>query len=146
MPGRPRVITPPPEIVYHEEGKHYTTPQRSAVFAARLFSQALNVPIPCKLVHEVIGVCEREQRRILESGQVRTLHNIPDSGPDPRGRKRTLTREDTAAISDYLCDKNVPREDRGAPWLDIAEAAGVPLGQTWHFKPPGYRDIETDAV
>ncbi len=106
----------------------------------------MNVPIPQSLVYEVIGVGEREQRRILESRQVRTRHNIPDSGPDPRRRKRALTREDTRTIRDYLCDKNVLQEDRGAPWLDVTQSVGVKVPQTWHFKPGGYRDIDPPSI
>jgi len=45
-----------------------------------------------------------------------------------------------------LTDPNVPLIDRGAPWLDIAEAAGIELSKTMRFKPPGMRTIETKPV
>jgi DDE superfamily endonuclease len=74
------------------------------------------------------------------------LHNRPDNGQDPRGRLPALTRSDTAAIEGYLSDENVPLDDRGAPWLDIAEEAGVELPETTHFKPPGKREVTTQTV
>jgi hypothetical protein len=88
----------------------------------------------------------RTQTRILASKQPRTLHNQPDLGPDPRGRKRGLNRSDTAAISNYLDDPKVPLDDKGKPWLDIAEDAGVELPKTTHFKPPGTRTITPKSV
>ena len=51
--------------------------------------------------------------------------------------ERALTRSDTAAVGNYLNDDTVPLKDRGAPWLDVAEAAGVILPETTHFKPGG---------
>jgi hypothetical protein len=94
----------------------------------------------------VTGVPSRTQTRILASKQVRTLHNEPDSGPDPRGRNRTFTRSDTSAITDYLDDETVPLDDRGKGWLDIAQGAGVILPETTHFKPYGKRTVNSHTL
>jgi hypothetical protein len=40
----------------------------------------------------------------------------------------------------------MPLDDKGKPWLDIVEAAGVALPQTYHFKPPSYRTTEPEAI
>jgi len=123
--SRARYFTPP--IEFSQSDSQVKTPQRSAVLAAKLLSQELCIPIPQELVHKVTGVPPRTQSRILASKQPRTLHNIPDSGPDPRGRKRLITRTETAAIANYLNDDSVLLDDKGKPWTDIAEASGVVL-------------------
>jgi hypothetical protein len=111
--SRARHFTPPSDLAeYVGQAK---TPQRSGVFVARTLAQKLGIPISQELVREVTGVAPRIQSRILASKQLRTLHNQPDSGPDPRGRKRALRRSDTAAIADYLDDETVPLDERGAP-------------------------------
>jgi hypothetical protein len=71
---------------------------------------------------------------------------VPDSGPDTRGRKRALTRNNTRAIYSYLIDESVSQEDRGAPWQDIIELAGVKLGETAHFKPIGSRVVNSRLI
>ena len=53
-----------------------------------------------------------------------------------------LLRSETAAISNYLDDPDVPLDDKGKPWLSIAEDASVTLLKTLHFKPPGVRTVE----
>jgi hypothetical protein len=82
----------------------------------------------------------------LSLNQPRTLYNRPDSGLDPYGRNRAITRQETAAISDYLDDPLVPLDDRGKPWLDIVYNSGVSLPKTFYFKPPGYRTIQPQSV
>jgi hypothetical protein len=101
------------------------TPQRAAIIAARAYAQELGILIPQSLVRKVTGVAERVQSRILALKQVKTRYNLPNSGPDPRGRKRYITRADLAAIAAYVDDEIVPLNDRGAPWLDLAEASSV---------------------
>lgn len=136
---RARYFTPPPDLsTYDGQAK---TPQRCGVLFAKLYAQELGIPIPQSVVRKVTGVAERIQTRILSSKQPRTLHNQPDIGPDPRGKKRALRRSDTAAIASYLADPSTSLDDAGKPWLDIAEAADVDLPQTEHFKPPGKRTI-----
>jgi hypothetical protein len=142
--SRARHFTPPPELTsYNGQAK---TPQRVAILTAKLLSQELNVPIPQELLHSVTGVPPRGQSRILASKQVRTLHNTVDKGPDPRGRKRALKRSDTAAIADYLKDPHTTLDDKGTPWVDIAEEAGVEFPKTVHFKPAGKRVVNMQSI
>ena len=108
-----RHYTPPKEL--SQLDGQAKTPQRAAVIAAKAFAQELGIPIPKSLVRKVTGVTDRVQTRILASKQVRTRHNIPDSGPDSRGRKRCIKRSESAAIAAYYDDKSVPLYNRGAP-------------------------------
>ena len=135
-----RYYTPPPDLC-KPKGQHPETPQRYGVLFAKLYSQALGQPIPKSIVRQVTGVAERGQTRILSSKQARTFHNQQDSRLETRGPKRTLKRSETAAIADYLDDESVPLNDRGAPWQDIAEAAGVILLKTRYLKPIGIRTL-----
>jgi hypothetical protein len=57
-----------------------------------------------------------------------------------------ITQTETAAIADYLDDDAIPLDEKGKPWTDIAEAAGVVLPQTFHFKPPGHCTIKPEAI
>jgi hypothetical protein len=145
-PRKPRArhFTPPIELSFSEG--QIKTPQRCAVLAAKAFAQELCIPISQELVRKVTGVPPRNQTRILASKQVRTRHNQPDSGPDPRGKKRGLTRTDTVAIAEYLDDSAVSLYDKGKPWQDIAEEAGIKLPQTLHFKPLGLRTINPKPI
>ena len=139
-----RHYTPPPNLAnYNGQAK---TPQRSAIFALQALARKRGLMITREEIKEITGVATRSQARILKSKQLCTRHNHPDTGPDPCGRKRSLTRSETAAISDYLEDESVPLDDRGAPWQDIAEAASVDLPKSVHFKPPGLRTIDARVI
>jgi hypothetical protein len=141
---RARHFTPPLELTCSDG--QIKTPQRCAILTAKLLAQELKIQIPQPLLHSLVGVPPRNQSRILASKQVRTLHNQVDKGPDPRGRKRALKKSDTAAIADYLDDSSTTLDEKGAPWLDIAEQAGVELPHTTHFKPAGPRLVTTQSV
>jgi hypothetical protein len=130
--SRARHYTPPPDLFQHP-GTHPKTPQRCGVLFTRLYSQELGIPIPSSIVRQITGIAPREQTRILSSKEPRTQHNRPDAGPDPRGPRRALKRSDTAVIGDYLDDKTVPLDDKGAPWYGIADAAGVTLESPIHY-------------
>ena len=143
--SRARPYTPPPSII-SKQGQHITSPQRSIIIGAKVISQRIGIKIPQDILREVTNIPERDQSRIIASKEVRTRHNIPDSGPDPRGRRRVIIRSETRAVSDYLCDKDIPLEERGAPWKDITTSAGVPLRETWHFKLAGYREVNTRTI
>jgi DDE superfamily endonuclease len=141
--SRARHFTPPLDL--NQCDGQARTPQRAGVFYAKLFAQALGTPIPSSIVEQITHIPPRTQSYILKTGHIRTLHNATE-GPDPRGRPRTLSRGDTAAIADYLEDPNTTLEEKGAPWLDIAEQAGVHVGETTHMKPPGKRTLNTRSV
>ena len=125
--NRKRFFTPPPDLRHTQKHKHALTPSRCGVLWANLFSKELGIPIPEKTIHKLTGIDSRGQLRILSSKRTRTVHNKPDSGPDPRGRQRAIPQSETAAIADYLDDSTVPLDDRGKPWLDVAHEAGVSL-------------------
>lgn len=57
-----------------------------------------------------------------------------------------ITRSETAAIANYPNDDSIPLNDKGKPWLDITQEAGVSLPQTYHFNPIGYRTIEPQSL
>ena len=97
-------------------------------------------------MRKVTSVPRRNQSRILASKQPQTLHNVPDSRPDLRERKRALTRSDTATISDYLDNDSVSLNNKGKPWLDVTETAGVSLPNTSHFKLPRLRLVTTQTI
>ena len=136
--------TPPPDFSAKEGQAN--TPQRSAVIFAKYLSQETKIPIPQSTIRRITNLPERTQTRILAEKEVRTLHNRQDLRPDPRGRKRAILRLDSATISDYLDNPTVPLDDRGKPWLDLAEDAGIHLPKTQHFKPPGIRTVEPQTV
>jgi hypothetical protein len=87
--SRARYFTPPCELTYSDG--QIKTLQRCGVLYAKLYSQELGIPIKASLVRKVTGVAERIQSSILSSKETRTRHNQEDKGPDPRGRKRSIT-------------------------------------------------------
>ncbi|PQE18254.1 hypothetical protein CJF30_00010980 [Rutstroemia sp. NJR-2017a BBW] len=123
--SRARYRTPPPDLAAEKQPQ---TPQRAGVFWAYQYAYALGITIDRATIQQVTGVSERSQ------------------SPDPRGRKRVLTRSDTAAIADYLDDPTTSLDTKGAPWQDLAIAAGVELSSTQHFKPPGIRTLDAKAI
>ena len=137
--------TPPPELSAPPNG-HLTTPHRCGVLFAKAFSQELGFSIPQSIVEKVTGIKPVTQTRILRSRQIRTLHNIPNSGPDPRGRKSAFTTQETTTIADYLQHSQTSLSDKSKPWDEIVENAGVELPQTTHFKPSGKRSINPKAI
>ena len=142
---RARPYTPPPQLKANSIGE-ISTPARAAVMTAKVLGQLLNIKVPSAIVQEISGVPPRSQSRILASKEVRTLNYREDNRPNPRGRPRCLKRSETAAISNYLEDENVLLDDKGAPWLDIVEAAGAELSETWHFNPLRYRIVDNRRV
>ncbi|TVY53541.1 hypothetical protein LCER1_G004484, partial [Lachnellula cervina] len=145
-----RPLTPPEGFQLPERNQPYRTPHRSAVFALHLMAEAMGARPGSKdtkeAIHKVIGVTGRTQTDILHSGEVRSLYNQPDLGPDPRGRPRAIPHQDTSAIGDFLDDENLPLERRSQPWRDLAEDAGVELPKTTHFKPLGKRIVEPQTI
>lgn len=74
-------FTSPPDLKRSIGQGQVKTPQRSGVFWAKVFSEALGVKIDQKLVYKVTGVAPRIQSRILASKEVRTIYN--QDGVDP---------------------------------------------------------------
>ena len=139
-----RQYTPPPDLANYEG--QAKTPQRSSVFALRALARRKKLKITREDIHEITGVAPRIQSRILASKQLRTHHNHPDSGPDNRGRKKALTRAETAAIASYCEDESIPLDDRGASWSSIAVEAGVSLPSTYHSKTDSFEPLNSDSI
>ncbi|PQE18257.1 hypothetical protein CJF30_00010974 [Rutstroemia sp. NJR-2017a BBW] len=118
--SRARYRTPPPDLFAENQPQ---TPQRAGVYWAYQYAHALGITIDRTVIRQVTGVPERCR------------------GPDPRGRKRALTRSGTVAIADYLDDPTTSLDAKGAPWQDLAMAAGIELPSTLHFKPSGIRTL-----
>ncbi|TVY89446.1 hypothetical protein LAWI1_G004083, partial [Lachnellula willkommii] len=124
-----RLRTPPLELQPKIPGNQpYRTPHRSTVFACHLMAEACGSQPGSKdtkeAIHKVFKIAPSSQEKILGSGEVRSLHNQPDLGPDPRGRPKAIPSQDTSAIGDFLDDPNLPLDRRSQPWRDLAEDAG----------------------
>ena len=87
----------PPDLAYSGEG-HTETPARAGLIALKLAEQLTGNPIPCEMKNQITGITLRSQSRVLSSHSPRRLHNIPDSGPEPRGH----VTGNTAAIATYV--------------------------------------------
>ena len=111
------------------------TPQQTAIIAARLISQELEIPIPSSLLEKITGIKPATQSRILRSHELHTLHNVEDKGPDPRGRPLAFTKQETSAVADYIKDSEVSAKDKGKSWQEVVVAARIDLPNTTHFKP-----------
>jgi hypothetical protein len=106
-----RPYTPPRELF--TEAGHLTTPQRCGVLWGKLFSQHLGFTIDQETIAAITRVPPRSQTRILALKQPRTLYKREDLGLDPRGRKRAITRSETAAITSYLEDPTITLDNKG---------------------------------
>jgi hypothetical protein len=141
---RKKHYTPPPTL-FSDSGI-LQTPQRANIIFAKALEQEFSIPIPPSVLNKLTSASTRSQSRIAASKEVRTLYNHKDNSQDPCGRLLALAQTDIAAIEGYLSDENEPLEDRGAPWLDIAESSSVKLSETTHFKLPGRRKVTAQTV
>jgi hypothetical protein len=141
---RAQYFTPPLDLKTTQG--YPKTPSRYGMLWIKTVVERYNLVIPKDEVKEMTGVGTRAQTDILTSKEPKTCHNKPDSGLDLRGRKKALTRSDTRAMSDYICDTSVPQDNRAAPWLIIGEEVRVKLLQTYYFKPPGMRTVTPQTI
>ncbi|KAF8847121.1 hypothetical protein BDZ45DRAFT_733790 [Acephala macrosclerotiorum] len=118
---RQKHYTPPPEIKW--EGGHVSTPQKTAIIIAKCIEQKCDVKISRDVLKDITNLDHRVQSQIIKEKQVRTFYNRSDNRPETRGRKGALTRGDTAAIGTFVEDDNVKKEDKAAPWADLADMA-----------------------
>ena len=106
--SRARHFTPPPDLTHNKNQGQIKTLSRSTILTAKVLAQELNITILRQVIQKISGVSFTDQLRILQQKQPRTRHNWPKTGPDPRGRKRALTRSNTRAVYDYVTDPLVP--------------------------------------
>jgi hypothetical protein len=102
--------------------KHDHTPQKAAVLGTIHYLQDHHIPISKKEIFHYFNVPKRTGFRWVKENEPRRLHNHPDSGLDPRGRKRKLTREDLQAMEDILMGGF---HCRVLNWRQLATAAGI---------------------
>ncbi|KAF8862050.1 hypothetical protein BDZ45DRAFT_671357 [Acephala macrosclerotiorum] len=141
---RQKHYTPPPEIKW--ESGHVSTSQKTAIIIAKCIEQKCDIKISRDVLKDITNLDHRVQSQIIKEKQVRTFHNRSDNGPETRGRKRALTRRDTAAIGTFVEDDNVKKKDKAALWTDLADMAGVDLPKTKHFKPLGMREVDSQSI
>ncbi|KAF2621990.1 hypothetical protein BU25DRAFT_219956 [Macroventuria anomochaeta] len=120
---RHRFNTPPRELVLLEEDKpaQLHTPQRSAIISSLYFCEQTGYPASREDIHKVFGYAERTVTNIIATGRCCRLENA--DLPDTRGGPRLMTNSDANAIASYL--DNCPFEEKGLPWQDLADKAGV---------------------
>lgn len=110
----------------HESGKHYTTPQTSRMIGGIELANHLGVKGKKEEIFKYYGFSHTAGYRALagrEAHSERRLHNAPDAGPDPRGRKSKLTREDLRKMEEWIEQQDA--QGRSATWKNLAKEAGV---------------------
>jgi len=105
-----------------EPQKHDHTPQKAAVLGTLVYLHDHYIRVPKEDVFHYFNVPPRTGYRWTTKSEPRRLHNRPDSGPDPRGRKRKLTREDLRTMKDILAGGF---QNRVLNWRQLATAAGI---------------------
>ena len=85
-----------------ESLKHDHTPKKAAILGAVCYLEKNHIHRLKRDVFRHFDVSERTGFRWTTKNEPRRLHNRPDSGPDPRGRKRKLTRDDLRKMEDFL--------------------------------------------
>jgi hypothetical protein len=109
-----RCKTPPKDLFYTQAKSHLRTPSRCAVLGVVYYCQQKKLPVNASDLSETFGISERSIKRVLEHNQCRSLHNIEDSGPDPRGTHPVFTKEELSKCGDYL--DNCSFEEATEPW------------------------------
>jgi hypothetical protein len=103
--------------------KHDHTPKKTAVLGTIQYLQDHHIRTRKEEVFNYFSIPRATGFRWLAENEPRRLHNHPDSGSDPRGRKRKLSREDLQAMEDLLCSGFTWRV---LNWQQLATAAGIP--------------------
>ncbi len=102
--------------------KHHHTPKKAAVLGTLHYLQDHHLRVRKGEIFHYFHVPQRTGFRWLAENEPRRLHNRPDSGPDPRGRPRKLTREDLQKMEDILAGGF---HGRILNWQQLAAAAGI---------------------
>src|SRR6266480_1869700 len=74
--------------------QHAHTPKKAAVLGTLSYLQDHHIHVRKEDVFHYFNVSRQTGFRWTAENEPRRLHNRPDSGPDPRGCKEKLTRED----------------------------------------------------
>ncbi len=82
--------------------KQFHTPKKAAVLGTIHYLQDHQIHVQKEDIFRYFNISRRTGFYWLAENEPRRLHNRPDLGPDPRGRKRKLTREDLQKMEDIL--------------------------------------------
>ena len=85
-----------------ESLKHDHISKKAAVLGAIHYLENHHMHLRKRDVFRYFDVPKRTGLRWTAKNEPRRLHNRPDLGPDPRGRKRKLTRDDLRKMEDFL--------------------------------------------
>jgi hypothetical protein len=102
--------------------KHKDTPTRAAILGVLFFCKQKGYKATSQDIKDIFSVVERTTKRISASKEPRTVHNVLDMGPDPRGRHRKFTLQDAQGVADHL--EKQAHEGRQGTWKQIAYKAG----------------------
>jgi hypothetical protein len=117
-----RPLTPPSFLDAITAQKHKNTPTRAAILGVLHFCRQRGFKATLPDIASSFNVSTRTIQRIEASHEARTTHNIPDSGPDPRGRRRKFTLQDAQGVTNFLEEQSF--EGRQRSWKTIAFEAG----------------------
>jgi hypothetical protein len=106
-----------------ESQKHDHTPKKAAVLSTISYLNDHHMRLRKREVFQYFDIPERTGFRWTAKNEPRRLHNRPDLGPDPRGRKRKLTRDDLRKMEDFLSGGF---QCRVLNWRQLATAVGIP--------------------
>jgi len=106
-----------------ESLKHDHTSKKAAVLSTISYLEDHHLPFEKRDIFRYFDVSKRTGFRWTAKNEPRQLHNRPDSGPDPRDRKRKLTRDDLRKMKDFLLDEF---KCRVLNWRQLAIAAEIP--------------------
>jgi hypothetical protein len=105
-----------------EPFKHDHTPKKAAVLGTIQYLHDHHIHTRKEDVFNYFNIPRSTGFRWLAENEPRRLHNRPDSGPDPRGRKPKLTREDLRRMEDILANGF---KWRILNWQQLAAVAGI---------------------
>ena len=74
--------------------KHGHTPQKAALLGTLHYLHDHHIRVRKEDVFHYFNVSRQTGFYWIAENEPRRLHNCPDSDPDPRGRKRKLTRDE----------------------------------------------------
>ena len=92
----------PPSFEPTESLKHNHTPKKAAILGAVCYLKKYYMRFRKQDVFQHFDISERTGFRWTTKNEPCKLYNYPDSGPDLRGRKRKLSRNNLRKMEDFL--------------------------------------------
>ena len=106
-----------------ESLKYNHTPKKAAILDTVYYLENHHMHLRKRDVFRYFDVPKRTGLRWTTKNEPRRLHNRPDLGLDPRGRKRKLIRDDLRKMEDFLLSRF---QCRVLNWRQLAIAVGIP--------------------